>query len=81
MKFSLEFGQIVALTTPRAQANASKEDIAGKGLFVPDCEFYTDIVYISRIQATESESVIPVGVHTLFYYRGFVFGCFIVVWK
>lgn len=70
-----------ALTTASVQANASQEDIAGKGLFVPNSEFYTDVVYIPRIQATESEGVIPVGVHTLFYNRSFVFGCFLVVWE
>lgn len=72
---SIPFYQRVGLSTPttsNTQANTTQENVAGERLLVPNSEFYTDIVYISRVQATKTEHMIPVGIHTLFYYMGFI---------
>lgn len=84
VSLSIPFYQRVDLstrTTSNTQANTSQENIAGERVLVPNSEFYTDIVYISRVQATKSECMIPVGIHTLFYYMGFMLRRFVVVRK
>lgn len=69
------------LTISSAQTDTSQKYITGKRLLVPHSEFQADILYVPWIQATEGKDVIPLGVHTFFYYGSFVFCSFAVIWE
>lgn len=69
------------LTISSAQTDTSQKNITGEWLLVPHSQFQADIPYVPGIQATKGKGVIPLGVHTLFDYRSFVFCSFAVIWK
>lgn len=69
------------LTISSAQTDTSQKNITGKRLLVPHSQLQADIPYVPWVQTTESKGVIPLGVHTPFYYGSFVFCSFAVIWE